>query len=290
MILQTILNKTINQFENADIFCGHGIYDVHDEAVFLVLTVAGLPLDSGEEVLQHELTTSQCDKIKELANKRINERIPLAYLLKEAYFATMKFYVDARVLVPRSPIAELIENQFEPFIDADNVTSILDLCTGSGCIGIACAKFFENANVDCTDLSADALDVAAINVKNHDLQSRVRLIEADLFKPMGESLEHGVEFGQYDIIVTNPPYVDAQDMALISKETEHEPQIGLASGKDGLDFAKRLLAEYKKYLKPNGILVVEVGNSQEALIEQYPDLPFVWVDFERGGDGVFVLN
>ena len=220
-------------------------------------------------------------QVAELLRRRVNERTPLAYLLNLAYFCGLPFYVDERVLVPRSPIAELIEDRFLPR-QKDEPLRILDLCTGSGCIAIACAKEFPDAFVDATDISLDALSVAAVNVEHHELQHRVSLLESDVFSKLPGQ--------RYDLIVSNPPYVDAEDMADLPEEFLREPELGLASGPDGLDVTKRILAEAADYLTDDGVLVIEVGNSQWALQQSFPEVPFAWVEFEFGGKGVFVLT
>ena len=194
----------------------------------------------------------------------------------------MQFYIDERVLVPRSPIAELVEAQFTPWVNPDEVESVLDLCTGSACIGIACAYAFPMADVDVADISIEALEVAQLNIEKHDAQQRVKIFESDLFSALNGK--------QYDIIVSNPPYVDGEDIASMSAEFQHEPELGLSSGEDGLECTRKILQQAASHLNDEGILVLEVGNSQYALAEEYPELPFQWVDFERGGDGVFVLT
>ncbi|MDH3981033.1 MAG: 50S ribosomal protein L3 N(5)-glutamine methyltransferase, partial [Gammaproteobacteria bacterium] len=205
-----------------------------------------------------------------------------AYLIREAWFAGMPFYVDERVLVPRSPIAELIEAQFTPWIDPAAVRQVLDLCTGSGCIGLACAHYFPGASVTLTDLSADALEVARVNIARHDLQERVSLLQSDVFKAL--------EGQCFDIIVSNPPYVPQLEMLELGPEFQHEPTMGLVAGGDGMDIVLRILRDAAGHLNEHGILVVEVGYSQDLLVECLPDVPFVWLDFEFGGEGVFLLD
>ena len=270
-----------SEFRAAKLFYGHGTDNPWDEAEQLVLHALHLNPPLADEWLDARLT--RAEKVRVVANiqRRIEERIPAAYITGQAWFAGMPFVVDERVLVPRSPIAELIEKQFAPWLSAEP-QQILDLCTGSGCIGIACAYAFPHAEVQLSDISFDALAVAEENIHHHDLGDRVYALQSDLFENL---------LGQrFDLIVSNPPYVDADDMASLPQEYHAEPELGLASGVDGLDFTRRLLAEAADHLTENGLLVVEVGNSWPALEEAYPGLPFNWVEFERGGHGVFVLH
>lgn len=269
-------------FEQSNLFFGHGTDNAWDEALTLVLFAMDLPWDSSSDIFNNVLSSSQKEAVQQLFERRVNEAIPAAYLTGEAWFAGFPFKVDPRVLVPRSPMAELIEVQFRPWL-VKPPSSILDLCTGSGCIGIACAHYFPEAIVVLSDISLDALAVAQQNIEQHQLSSRVKTVESDLFSSIPAS-------HQYDLIVSNPPYVDAADLASMPKEYHHEPEIGLASGFDGLDFTRRLLREALAYLTDQGILVVEVGNSWEALEVAFPSIPFMWLEFERGGHGVFLLT
>lgn len=264
-----------------DVHLGHGSNDPFAEATALVMQTLGLDWSADAEILDAKLLPSERRTVVELIRRRVNERTPLGYLLNLAYFAGLPFYVDERVLVPRSPIAELIAGRFQPWL-AVEPQRVLDLCTGSGCIAIAVATEFPEALVDAADISMDALSVASVNVEHHDLLERVNLIESDVFSKLPGQ--------RYDLIVSNPPYVDAEDMADLPPEFEKEPELGLASGRDGLDLTRRILAEAADHLTDDGVLVVEVGNSQWALEQSFPDVPFEWVEFENGGQGVFVLS
>lgn len=278
-----MLRWAVSRFNDANIYYGHGTDNAWDEAIALVFHALHLPEEIGQQVILSNLTSSEKHKIVELIIRRVRERLPVPYLTNKARFAGLEFYVDERVLVPRSPIAEMINNQFSPWLYNKPVHRIMDLCTGSGCIAIACAHAFEDAEVDALDISEDALEVAQINIESLDVMERVFPIQSDLFSAIPKG-------PHYDLIVSNPPYVDAEDIGDMPDEYHHEPAIGLASGRDGLDLTKRILANAADYLTENGVLVVEVGNSMVHLIEQFPDVPFTWVDFEFGGDGVFVLT
>ncbi|HEX6928284.1 MAG TPA: 50S ribosomal protein L3 N(5)-glutamine methyltransferase [Gammaproteobacteria bacterium] len=272
-----------SRFAEAGLHYGHGTDNALDEAVALVLHAVHLPHGCPDRLLDARLTSGEKADVYRLLARRVDERIPAAYLTGEAWFAGMKFKADARALVPRSPIAELIEARFEPWMDPDGVCSVLDLCTGGGCIAIACAHAFPGARVDAVDLSPEALALARENVALHGVEDRVALHEGNLFEPLSKP-------AKYDIIVSNPPYVDAADMSALPEEFRHEPALGLAAGDDGLDIVRRMLARAGEYLAENGVLVVEVGNSAAALAQSFPDVEFTWLDFERGGDGVFLLT
>jgi ribosomal protein L3 glutamine methyltransferase len=278
-----MLRWAVSRFNDAGIFYGHGTDNAWDEAIALVFHALHLPEEIGQQVIQSNLTSSEKHKIVELIIRRVRERLPVPYLTNKAHFAGLEFFVDERVLVPRSPIAEMINNNFSPWLYNKPVHRIMDLCTGSGCIAIACAYAFEDAEVDALDISEDALEVAQINIETLGVLDRVFPIQSDMFA----AIEKGPH---YDLIVSNPPYVDAEDIDDMPSEYHHEPAIGLASGRDGLDLTKRILANAADYLTENGLLVVEVGNSMVHLMEQFPDVPFMWVEFEFGGDGVFVLT
>ncbi|WP_298769628.1 50S ribosomal protein L3 N(5)-glutamine methyltransferase [uncultured Shewanella sp.] len=278
-----MLRWAVSRFNDANIYYGHGTDNAWDEAIALVFHALHLPQEIGQQVIHSNLTSSEKHKIVELIIRRVQERLPVPYLTHEARFAGLSFYVDERVLVPRSPIAEMIAERFSPWLYNKSVNRVLDLCTGSGCIAIACAYEFEDAEVDALDISTDALDVAQINIESLGVMDRVFAMESDLFAAIPKG-------PQYDLIVTNPPYVDAEDIDDMPQEYHHEPELGLASGHDGLDLTKRILANAADYLTPSGILVVEVGNSMVHLAEQFPQVPFSWAEFQHGGDGVFVLT
>jgi ribosomal protein L3 glutamine methyltransferase len=279
--LKDFMRWGASQFMRAELTFAHGMPTAIDEAVYLVLRCLHLPVDTPEVYWDGQLTDKEKEMVSHILRQRIETRKPAAYLMHEGWFAGLPFYINESVLVPRSPIAELIEQQFHPWVDVENTFSILDLCTGSGCIGIACAYAFPEAEIDISDISTDALEVAEVNIERHDVASRVTAIQSDLFKEL--------QGKKYDLIVSNPPYVDAEDMMALSQEFTHEPAMALASGKDGLDITRQILATADDFLNPNGVLIVEVGNSQFALQESMPDVPFQWLEFENGGDGVFLL-
>lgn len=280
--IRDMLRFAVSRFYEARLFYGHGTDSAWDEAVSLILHALYLPHDINPQVLDARLTSIERQQVYQLLQRRIKERMPVPYLTHEAWFADLPFFVDERVLIPRSPIAESILNRFQPWIEEDQVHRILDLCTGSGCIAIACAKAFPDAEVVASDISEDALAVAKINVLRHNLEEQVILQQSDLFQSIPKQ--------KFDIIVSNPPYVDAEDMLSLPDEYRHEPRLGLAAGQDGLDIVEKILKQASHYLNKDGILVVEVGNSERALIEKHPELPFTWLDFERGDGGVFLLR
>ncbi len=280
--LRDVIRYGVTRFNKADIYFGHGTDNALDEASAIALFALRLPHDLPGHFMDAALIEQEKLYILDLIERRVNERLPVPYLTHEAWFAGHEFYVDARVLVPRSPLAELISNHFEPWLTADDINSVLDLCTGSGCIAIATAHALPDAMVDAVDISKDALDVAEINIQKHHLQNQVTPIQSDLFNALkGRS---------YDLILSNPPYVDAAEMAALPKEYRHEPKLGLTSGTDGLEHITKILRQAASYLNQDGTLIAEVGASYQALINTYPEVPFYWLEFENGGDGVFMLT
>lgn len=280
--IRDFIRWAVTQFSQEELVYGHGTDNAWDEAVNLVLTSLHLPPDIDTNVLDAKLSYSEKSLIAQRIKKRVEERIPVPYLVNEAWFAGLNFYVDQRVIIPRSPIAELIEDEFSPWVEEANVHHILDLCTGSGCIAIAAAMAFPEANVDAVDIDEKALEVAQLNIERFGLEESVKAIRSDLFE--------NLQGKQYDIIVSNPPYVGQSEYNALPAEYNHEPQKALLCQQDGLEIVRRILAKAAEYLTSTGILVVEVGFSQELLETQYPDVPFTWLQFERGGEGVFLLT
>ena len=279
--IQDFLRWTYSVFNRADIYYGQGYDNAWDESLQLVLGGLQLPLDLPTELFQSRLTPSEKETLVQLVLARIQQRVPVAYLTNSAWFCGHEFYVDERTIIPRSPISALIQDRFEGLLDAVP-RRILVVCTGSGCIAIACAYAFPEAEVDAVDLSFDALNVAEINIERHQLTHRVFPIQSDLFANIAGQ--------KYDLIVTNPPYVDEEDLAEMPEEFHFEPELALGSGMDGLDITKQILTLAPNYLTENGLLVCEVGNSMVSLIEQYPEVPFEWVELKNGGLGVFALR
>ena len=270
------------RFIQADLFYGHGTDNALDEAVFLVLGALDMPFDVDPERLNELVAPAELKRIKELVDDRITSRRPVAYLLNQAWFAGLSFYVDERVLIPRSPVAELIREEFSPWIKRDEVKNILDIGTGSGCIALACATVFPEAVVDATDVSPDALEVARINCERHGQFERINLVRSDLFEALEDK--------RYDIIISNPPYVPDEEISTLPAEYRHEPPQALIAGADGLDIISRILLDAHKFMTDRGILVVETGQGRGALEAKYPETPFVWLELEHGGDGVFLLT
>lgn len=282
--LRDVLRWATSQFNAADLFYGHGNVDAFNEASQLILHSLHLPVTEFPELFADaRLTHAEKHAIADLIERRITDRIPVPYLTHEAWFAGLPFYVDERVLIPRSPFAELIQEQFTPWLsDPDSVLNILDLCTGGGCIAIACAHAFPDAQVDAIDISTDALDVANINIEKYKLSDHVHTIQSDLWSTLDNQ--------HYDLIVSNPPYVGADEMATLPAEYRHEPNSALEAKDNGLALVEQILLRATDFLTKNGLLFVEVGNSDYAVMEKWPDIEFLWLDFEHGGHGVFMLT
>ena len=282
MIIAECIEQITRQLDEAGLCYGHGTDNAGDEAAWLVLHAAGEPLDGSFDDWERCITQEELLEANRLARARCESRLPLAYLLGVAWFAGLEFEVDENVLVPRSPLAELILDQYSPWVDPGRVCRILDMCTGSGCIAIASALYLPGAQVDAADISAKALDVARRNVERHQLADRVTLIESDLFQ--------SIPARRYDLIVANPPYVPVQTVGDLPAEYRAEPGLGLASGSDGLDAVLSILLDAPDFLGEDGVLVCEVGESEQRLAAALPGIPFLWLEFEHGGSGVFVLT
>lgn len=282
--LRDYLRWAVSRFNEAGLHFGHGTQNAYDEAAYLLLHALHLPLDRMEPFLDAALTESERETVFALLNRRIDERIPAAYLTHEAWLGDFPFYVDERVIVPRSHIAELLlDEPLAPWVsDPDAVVSALDLCTGSGCLAILLAHAFPNARIDAADISLDALEVAARNVAEYQLGNRIELIQSDLFA--------GLSGRSYDIIISNPPYVTGVSMRVLPAEYRHEPALALASGEDGLDAVRDIIARSRIHLKPNGILAVEVGGNRAIVEKAFPRLGFTWLESENGEGMVFLLS
>lgn len=277
------LRFAVSRFYQAELFFGHGSSDAYDEAVYLILHTLHLPLDRLEPFLDARLTTSERAEVLNIIERRVQEHIPAAYLTHEAFLGEFSFYVDERVIVPRSFIAELLRSQLSPWVaEPEAIAHVLDMCTGSGCLAILAAHEFPDAQVDAVDLSSDALAVAAYNVADYELQDRVKLIQSDLFSNLGNR--------KYDLIISNPPYVDADSVAALPQEYLHEPEMALGSGDDGLDATRIILQNAAQHLTDNGILIVEIGHNRDLLEAEYPRLPFTWLDVTTGDQFVFMLH
>lgn len=279
--IKDFIRWTFSRFQHADLFYGHGTDNAWDEAVQLVMGALKLPLDFDRDMLDCALTHNEKKRLLRLIHTRITKREPLPYLLGEAWFMGLPFKVTKDTLIPRSPILSLLENEFTPWLSRYPL-HILDMCTGSGCLGIAAAMVFEDAQVDLSDISDAALAVAEHNIQRHQVEDRVQAIHSDMFKALVGK--------QYDLIICNPPYVDAQDFKNAPPEFHNEPELALTSGEDGLDFTHDFLSQVALYLQDGGILVYEVGNTETALQAAYPDVPFMWIELEQGGNGVFILT
>ena len=281
--LRDMLRFGVSRFTEAGLFFGHGSDNAWDEAAYLLLHTLHLPIDRLEPFMDARLTSSERADVLEIIGRRISERLPAAYLTNEAWLGDCRFYVDQRVIVPRSHIAELLREQLSPWVeDPWAIRNVLDMCTGSGCLAILAAHAFPEAKVDGVDISPDALMVARRNVDDYDLAARLRLTESNAFA----ALEGKV----YDVIISNPPYVNAESMAALPEEYRREPELALASGEDGLDFTRILLKEAARHLSPKGLLIVEIGHNREALEMAFPDTSFVWLDTSAGDENVFILR
>ena len=277
------LRYAVSRFTAAGLFFGHGSDNAWDEAVYLTLHTLSLPLDRLEPFLDARLLPHEREALLEIFRRRCEERLPAAYLTNEAWLGEHRFYVDERVIVPRSFIAELLQEQLTPWVeDPWAIETALDLCTGSGCLAILTALAFPEAQVDAVDLSKDAISVAERNIADYHLTERVHPIQSDAFSQLKGK--------RYDLIISNPPYVDAESVAALPPEYLHEPEMALGSGEDGLDFTHIILREAKKHLTPNGLLIVEIGHNREVLEAAYPTLPFTWLDTTAGDEYVFLLN
>jgi len=280
--VQQLIATTARRLARARLYYGHGTENARDDALALVMHAMRLGPIATARCLHRQAPAAARARLAALLQRRVREHVPVVYLTQRCWFAGLPLYVDERVLIPRSPIAELIERRFVPWVRPGQVRRLLDIGTGSGCIAIACARAFPRARVDATDISSAALAVARINVLRHRLSERVRLYQADLFA--------GMRPARYDIIVSNPPYVRERELQGLPPEYRHEPRLALAAGRDGLDAVRGILREAAAHLTEAGILIVEVGDSESALRRAFPQLPFLWLAFERGGGGVFLLS
>ncbi len=281
--IRDFLRYAVSQFNQSNLFFGHGSTNAYDEAAYLILSTLHLPLEQLDPFLDASLTDSECEQILNIISRRIHDKIPAAYLTQEAWLDDYSFYVDERVIVPRSFIAELIPSQLSPWvIDPNQIQSALDLCTGSGCLAILLAHSFEQAKIDASDISSDALAVAQTNVTNYDLDDRIQLIQADLFTNIPKH--------RYDLIISNPPYVNAESMATLPAEYRHEPNLALASGESGIDATRTILGNAKQYLEDDGLLIIEIGHNRDILEDAFPQTPFTWLETSAGDEFVFLLK
>lgn len=278
----------VSKFEASDIFYGHGTDNGYDEAVWLIMSALHLPMDTLDNFFDARLTEAERIKLADFIEQRISKHTPTAYLLKEAWLQGLKFYVDERVLIPRSFIAELLNNDLSPWIEfPELIESAADICTGSGCLGILLASAFPNAAIDVIDISQDAIDVANINIANYGLEAQITAIKSDMFSALRDE-KNGCK--KYDVIISNPPYVDAPAMAALPAEYRNEPQLALGSGEAGLDHTHTILREAANYLTDDGILIVEIGHNREALEAAYPNIVFNWLEVSSGNEFVFLLT
>jgi len=281
--LRDLLRYAVSRFQQEKLFFGHGSANALDEAAYLLLHTLHLPLDKIDPFMDAHLLPHEIDAALRVIERRATDRVPASYITNEAWLGTYNFYVDERVIVPRSFIAELIPEHFSPWVnDPDSISNILELCTGSGCLPIMLADMFQNAHVDAVDISKDALAVAQRNVDTYELQDRITLIESDLYTHVPET--------KYDLIITNPPYVNSGSMAKLPKEYQHEPQIALAGGEDGMDLVRRIVAGAAERLTEDGILMVEIGNERAFTEAAFPELNLTWVSTSAGDDMVFLIE
>lgn len=281
--LRDLLRFAVSYFNRSDLFLGHGLPTTYDEAALLIAHSLHLNSDQLDLFMDATLTRDERDQVLRMIERRVNEKIPVAYLTHEAWLGDFNFYVDERVIIPRSFIAELLEDRLSPWIiDPYDIHSALDLCTGSGCLAILMAHAFEQAQIDAVDISSDALDVAFINIRNYDLASRINLIHSDLFTAL--------QGKRYDLIISNPPYVNAASMASLPEEYRHEPDIALAGGLNGLDTIYRILKEAVNHLTEEGLLIMEIGHNQAAIEQAFPQLPCTWLETNAGDQFVLMIK
>jgi ribosomal protein L3 glutamine methyltransferase len=281
--VRDLLRFAVSRFTEADLSFGHGSSNAFDEAAYLVLHTLHLPIDTLDPFLDARLLDTEIDAIMKVIERRATDRVPAAYITHEAWMHGHRFYVDERVIVPRSFIGELLQDGLQPYVqDPDEVSRVLELCTGSGCLAILAAQAFQNADIDAVDISAPALEVAHRNVDDYDLDSRVALYEGDLFAPL--------PVGRYEVIITNPPYVNALAMQTLPAEYRHEPELALAGGADGMDIVKRIVGEARKWLTEDGVLVVEIGNERANVEATLGGLDIVWLSTSAGDDNVFLIQ
>jgi len=281
--VRDLLRFGVSRFTEAGLSFGHGSTNAYDEAAYLILHTLHLPLDTLEPFLDARLLDNEIDAVMKVIERRAKERIPAAYITQEAWMHGRRFYVDERVIVPRSFIGELLQDGLQPYVaDPDQVTRVLELCTGSGCLAILAAQAFENADVDAVDISADALAVARRNVDEYGLGERVRLHEGDLYAPLSAE--------RYEVIITNPPYVNANAMQALPEEYRHEPELALAGGADGMDVVRRIVRDARNWLTEDGVLVVEIGNERPNVEAALGGLDLVWLSTSAGDDNVFLIQ
>jgi ribosomal protein L3 glutamine methyltransferase len=281
--VRDVLRFAVSRFNQAGLAFGHGSANAYDEAAYLVLHTLHLPLDLLDPFLDARLTPAEIDAVLNVIERRAQDRVPAAYITHEAWMHGFRFYVDERTIVPRSFIGELLQDGLQPYVaDPEQVVSVLELCTGSGCLAILAAHAFPNADVDAVDLSAPALEVAARNVRDYELDERIALFEGDLYAPLPER--------RYDVILTNPPYVNAQSMQELPPEYRHEPEMALAGGVDGMDIVRRIIGSAREWLTDEGVLVVEIGNEREHVEAAFGGLDLIWLPTSAGDDNVFLIQ